>query len=79
MKADLELQDNLTQKDISAESLAKLACMSTSHFYKQFKNTLGTSPIDFVNSERIKFSKNLILRDKKVSINRVAFCRALIV
>lgn len=67
------IQDNLTQKDISAESLAKLACMSTSHFHKQFKNTLGTSPIDFVNSERIKFSKNLILRDKKLSINRVAF------
>jgi len=34
--------------------------MSTSNFHRTFKNTIGESPIDFLNGERIKFAKNLI-------------------
>ena len=47
--------------------------MSSSHFHRQFKNTLGVSPIDYINSERIKFSKKLIAEDKKRPISDIAF------
>ena len=50
----------LTDKNIKIDDLPKFACMSTSHFYKQFKNTLDISPIDYINSERIKFAKKLL-------------------
>ena len=64
---------HLTDKNITVENLARKAYMSTSHFHKQFKNTLGVSPIDYVNSERIKLSKKLIANDTKVAIGDVAF------
>jgi AraC-like DNA-binding protein len=67
------IQDNLTQQNMTVETLASKANMSSSHFHKQFKNTLGISPIDYVNTERIKFSKKLITEDKKRSITDVAF------
>ncbi|HHB79882.1 MAG TPA: AraC family transcriptional regulator, partial [Saprospiraceae bacterium] len=41
------IKNNLTMKNISVSTLARIAHMSTSHFYKQFRNTLGISPIDF--------------------------------
>jgi len=68
------IKNHLTEKNITVESLAKLACMSTSHFYKQFKNTLGVSPVDFINSERIKFSKKLLAENKNdLKVSDVAF------
>jgi len=53
------LREHLTE-DISVNKLAAKACMSTSNFHRTFKNTIGESPIDFLNGERIKFAKNLI-------------------
>jgi len=68
------IKEHLTEKNITVESLAKLACMSTSHFYKQFKNTLGVSPVDFINSERIKFSKKLLAENKNnLKVSEVAY------
>lgn len=67
------IKEHLTDKDINVESLAKKAYMSTSHFHKQFKNTLGVSPIDYINSERIKFSKKLIKASKNVRISEIAY------
>jgi AraC-like DNA-binding protein len=58
---------------MTVETLANKANMSSSHFHKQFKNTLGISPIDYVNTERIKFSKKLITEDKQRSITDIAF------
>ncbi|MHA7844577.1 MAG: helix-turn-helix domain-containing protein, partial [Winogradskyella sp.] len=49
------------------------AYMSTSHFHKQFKNTLGVSPIDYINSEKIKFAKKLIKESKDVRMSEIAF------
>lgn len=54
------LREHLTE-DISVNVLADKACMSTSNFHRIFKNTIGESPIDFLNGERIKFAKNLIV------------------
>ena len=67
------IKDNLTDKDISVDVLAKKAYMSASHFHKQFKNTLGISPIDYINSEKIKFSKKLIKENKSFRISEIAF------
>ena len=67
------IKDNLTNKDITVDQLAKKAYMSTSHFHKQFKNTLGVSPIDYINSEKIKFSKKLIKESKLLRMSEVAF------
>lgn len=67
------IKDNLTDKDMSVDILAKKAYMSNSHFHKQFKNTLGISPIDYINSEKIKFSKKLIKESKDVRMSEIAF------
>jgi AraC-like DNA-binding protein len=67
------IKDNLTNKDISVDLLAKKAYMSISHFHKQFKNTLGVSPIDYINSEKIKFSKKLIKESKDFRMSEIAF------
>jgi len=67
------IKNNLTNKDISVDQLAKKACMSTSHFHKKFKDTLGISPIDYINSEKIKFSKKLIKESKDIRMSEIAF------
>lgn len=53
------MREHLTE-NINVDKLADKACMSTSNFYRSFKNTLGETPIDYLNGERIKFSKKLI-------------------
>lgn len=65
------IRGNLTQ-DFSVESLADKACMSKSHFFKCFKNTFGVSPIEYVNSERIKKAKKLLM-DPRNTLSDVCF------
>lgn len=67
------INDHLTSQDISVDVLAEKACMSVSHFHKKFKNTLGVSPIDFINSEKIKFAKKLIKEKQDFQISEIAF------
>jgi len=67
------IKDNLTNKDITVDQLAAKAYMSTSHFHKQFKNTLGISPIDYINSEKIKFSKKLIKSSPHLRMSDIAY------
>lgn len=67
------IKDHLTDKDMSVDILAKKAYMSNSHFHRQFKNTLGISPIDYINSEKIKFAKKLIKEAKNLRISEIAY------
>jgi len=67
------IKKHLTEKDITLDTLANKACMSTSHFSKKFKNTLGVSPIDYINSEKIKFAKKLIRNNPQLMIADIAF------
>lgn len=67
------IKENLTNKDMTVAILADKAYMSASHFHKQFKNTLGISPIDYINSEKIKFSKQLIKENRAYRISEIAF------
>ncbi|MEC7265548.1 MAG: AraC family transcriptional regulator [Bacteroidota bacterium] len=45
---------------ISVSDLSKKACMSESHFHKTFKEELGITPIDYINSQRIKLAIKLL-------------------
>ncbi|MCT8338922.1 AraC family transcriptional regulator [Flavobacteriaceae bacterium TK19130] len=67
------IKENLTDRTIDVDTLAEKAYMSTSNFHKKFKNTLGISPIDFMNSEKIKFAKKLMKRHRKMLISEVAY------
>ncbi|GLB52357.1 hypothetical protein NBRC110019_13970 [Neptunitalea chrysea] len=65
------IREHLTE-EINVDKLADKACMSKSSFFKTFKNTLGETPIDYLNAERIKFAKKLI-KNSKFKLRDVAF------
>ena len=44
-----------------------------SNLNKKYKNTLGISPIEYINSEKIKVSKNLIKKYNDFQISEIAF------
>ena len=63
------IRDHISES-ISVETLSQKACMSESHFYRVFKNELGMSPVDFINTERIKLAVSL-LQDPENSVKEV--------
>ncbi|MFT5641375.1 MAG: AraC-like DNA-binding protein [Cyclobacteriaceae bacterium] len=65
------IKEHLTD-NISIDKLVDKACMSKSHFFKIFKNTLGISPIDYITCERIKLSKRLI-KNTNQQISEIAY------
>ncbi|GEJ44554.1 AraC family transcriptional regulator [Chryseobacterium sp. ON_d1] len=64
------IKRNLHQK-LSIDSIAKLAYVSKSNFFKMFKDELGTSPNDFILQERINRAKELLA--SQTSIKETAF------
>jgi AraC-like DNA-binding protein len=42
---------------LAGEELARLAGMSTPHFFRRFKRATGSSPIDWLRRERINQAK----------------------
>lgn len=65
------IKEHLTE-DINVDKLADKACMSKSGFFKIFKNTLGETPIDYINNERIKLAKKLI-RTSNFKLKEIAY------
>ena len=63
------IKRNLHQK-LSIDSIAKLAYVSKSNFFKMFKDELGTSPNDFILQERITQSKGIISQPDQYQGNR---------
>ena len=55
---------------LCVSDLSKKACMSESHFHKTFKEELGVTPIDYINSERIKMAIDL-LKDPNRKIKEI--------
>ncbi|MCK0160196.1 AraC family transcriptional regulator [Allomuricauda sp. F6463D] len=55
---------------LSVSELSNRACMSESHFHKTFKNEFGVTPIDYINSERIKMAIDL-LKDPNRKIKEI--------
>jgi len=64
------IRKNLHQK-LSIESIAKLAYVSKSNFFRMFKDELGTSPNEFILHERINRAKELL--KSKNSIKETAY------
>ncbi len=64
------IRNNLHQK-LSVESIARLAYVSKSNFFKLFKDELGTSPNAFILRERIRRAKELLA--EKNTIKETAF------
>ncbi|MDH5032211.1 AraC family transcriptional regulator [Chryseobacterium cucumeris] len=64
------IKRNLHQK-LSIDSIAKLAYVSKSNFFKMFRDELGTSPNDFILQERITRAKELLA--SQTSIKETAF------
>jgi len=57
---------------IKVEYLAQIAHMSTSVFYKKFKENLGCSPTEYIILERIKYAKKLI-KESDLTILEIAY------
>ncbi len=65
------IKKNLRSR-IDLNKLADSACMSRANFFKKFKEALGTSPAQFIISERIKLAKDE-LKSSDLSITEVCF------
>lgn len=57
-------------KDLSIKELSNKVHMSESNFHRVFKNELNSSPVDFINNERIKLAKSL-LQDSRKKIKEI--------
>jgi len=57
--------------DMTVESLARIACMSTSHFSRVFREETGRTPMDYLGSMRMAKVKKLLLAGDK-SITEIA-------
>ncbi len=64
------VRNHLDEK-LTVSQLSRIACMSESGFYRSFRNELDCSPVEFINSERLKLAASLLL-DPNRSIREVA-------
>ncbi|MFN4085443.1 MAG: AraC family transcriptional regulator [Spirosomataceae bacterium] len=58
------------REDLTIERLSEKAYMSTSHFYRTFKNEIGSSPNDFIIEERLKIAESK-LKDPRSTVKEV--------
>lgn len=66
----LYIRKNLGNK-LDVDSLARIACMSRSQFFRTFKQEFGMTPIQFIIKERLKHAKNL-LANSQMAIQQVS-------
>lgn len=65
------INNHIDQK-LTTASLAKIAGLGQTTFFKVFKQSTGHSPIDFIMNERIRKAKILIQKNK-LSLQEIAF------
>lgn len=65
------IRENITHK-FDLKAMANKVGMSSSTFYRMFKNELGMSPVEFIILERIKLAKQY-LADKNIYIKNVSY------
>lgn len=58
--------DNITS-DLSLDFLAQYCHLSTSHYKQKFKNEMGISPRNFINQQKIEYSKSLLLDGNSIT------------
>ena len=64
------IKSNLHQK-LSIDSIAKMAYVSKSGFFKLFKDELGLTPNEFILNERVNKAKELL--SKNYTVKETAF------
>ncbi len=60
------IEDNLA-KNLDIESLCKLACMSRTKFFSEFKKHLGCTPLAFQQQRRLKKAHDLISAGRQIT------------
>lgn len=65
------IHKNLTDK-IEVDTLCRIVYMSRNIFFKWFKDQFGQTPVEYINRERIKLSKQL-LQDKQNKIATIGY------
>jgi AraC-like DNA-binding protein len=65
------ISENLTKK-IPIDTLSQKVYLSRSTFFKMFKEQFGLSPLDYINGERLKLAKQLLVTQNS-SVRDVAF------
>lgn len=65
------IRQHITE-ELNMEDLTKRACMSRSAFYRGFRREYGISPLEYILSERIRMSKEM-LSDTRQSVKSVAY------
>lgn len=60
------IRENLHRR-IQVEELEKVAHVSKATLFRNFKNELGCSPVDFINTERMKRAAKLLRNGKSVT------------
>ncbi|MDW7692011.1 AraC family transcriptional regulator [Flammeovirgaceae bacterium SG7u.111] len=53
------------KNEIRVDKLAEIACYSVDHFTRQFKQTTGLLPIEYVNRKRVEMAQLLLLTSTK--------------
>ena len=61
MKLILKYIENNYMNKITIEDMAEEVGLSQSHFMKYFKNTMGTSFIDYLNDYRLTMASRLLI------------------
>ncbi len=65
------IKSNITEQ-FKLEELSKKACMSPSHFSRSFKKETGLSVTEFVQLERLKIAKKLLMTSR-LNVREVAY------
>lgn len=61
MKLILKYVENNYMEKITIEDIANEVDLSQSHFMKYFKNTMGTSFVDYLNEYRLTMASRLLI------------------
>ena len=61
MKLILKYVENNYMEKITIEDIANEVDLSQSHFMKYFKNTMGTSFVDYLNENRLTMASRLLI------------------
>ncbi len=67
MTAVINYIDEHLSDNIEIERLCKLACMSRSKLYEQFKNIAGCGPMEYLQQRRLERAKELLLSGRNVT------------
>ncbi len=67
MESILDFINQNLQKRIAIKDLERISHMSKSSLFRAFKNEMGVSPVEYVNTERMKLAAKMLRNGKSVT------------